>query len=105
VIGLVAPVRLLLISGADDTTVPVDDGRRLAARAGSTAEHWIVPGAGHSRARATDPAGWDARVGSFLRRSFEAARDVPDDAGILAAARTASMNRGEPDAGDPDLGG
>jgi hypothetical protein len=105
VIGLVPPVRLLLVSGADDTAVPVEDGRRLAERAGPTAEHWIVRGAGHSLARATDPAGWDARVGSFLRHSFEAARDAPDGAGILAAARRASMTRGEPDAGDPDLGG
>jgi pimeloyl-ACP methyl ester carboxylesterase len=105
VIGLVAPVRLLLVSDEDDTTVPVEHGRRLAAQAGPAAEHWVVPGAGHGRARATDPAGWDARIGSFLRRSFEAARDVPDDPGILAAARNASMNRGEPDAGDPDRGG
>ena len=34
VIGLVEPVPLLLIHGEADTTVPLEDGRRLAAAAG-----------------------------------------------------------------------
>ncbi len=33
-IGLVEPVPLLLIHGEADTTVPLEDGRRLAAAAG-----------------------------------------------------------------------
>ena len=38
VIGLVEPVPLLLIHGEADTTVPVEDGPRLAALAGPAAE-------------------------------------------------------------------
>ncbi|HEX3429137.1 MAG TPA: alpha/beta fold hydrolase [Candidatus Limnocylindrales bacterium] len=76
VIALVDPVPLLLIHGGADRTVRPSEGRRLAAVAGSAAEHWEVPGAGHGRARAADRAGWDARVSSFLRRAFLAAREA-----------------------------
>jgi pimeloyl-ACP methyl ester carboxylesterase len=76
VIGLVDPVPLLLIHGAADRTVRPADGRRLAAAAGPSAEHWEVPGADHGRARAADPAAWDARVSAFLRRAFVAAREA-----------------------------
>jgi len=76
VIGLVDPVPLLLIHGLADRTVRPADGRRLAAAAGTSAEHWEVPGAEHGESRAADPAGWDARASSFLRRSFVAAREA-----------------------------
>ncbi len=49
VIGLVEPVPLLLIHGEADATVPIADGRRLAALAGPSAIHWVVPGAGSQR--------------------------------------------------------
>ena len=48
VIGLLETVPLLLIHGEADTTVPIADGRRLAALAGPASEHWVVPGAEHS---------------------------------------------------------
>ncbi len=73
-IGLVEPVPLLLIHGEDDDTVPLADGRRLAAAAGPSAEHWVVPGAGHAGAHAADPAGWESRVGAWLRGAFVEAR-------------------------------
>ena len=76
VIGLVEPVPLLLIHGAADRTVPPSAGRRLAARAGPSTEHWIVPGAGHAEARTTAPADWDDRVTRFLRQAFSGAREA-----------------------------
>lgn len=75
IIGLIETVPLLLIHGDADPSLPIADGRRLAALAGPDAEHWIVPGAGHAGGRGTDPAGWDERVTGFLRRSFAAARE------------------------------
>ena len=48
-------VPLLLIHGEADTTVPIADGRRLAALAGPAAEHWVVPGADHSGGHAVAP--------------------------------------------------
>jgi len=75
-IGLVEPVPLLLIHGAADRTVPPADGRRLAALAGPTAEHWEVPGAGHGGARRAAPAPWDERVSAFLRSGFSGAREA-----------------------------
>ncbi len=74
VIGLLEPVPVLLIHGASDTTVPLADGERLAAAAGPSAQHWVVPGADHSRAHATDPAAYEARVTGFLRDAFAGSR-------------------------------
>ena len=71
-----SPSRCCSIHGGADRTVPPKEGRRLAALAGPHAEHWIVPGAGHGTARAADPAGWDDRVGRFLRQAFSQARDA-----------------------------
>jgi len=79
VIGLVEPVPLLLIHGDADTTVPLEDGRRLAALAGPSAEHWIVPGAEHSRGHATAGQDYERRVMDFLRVAFRRAR--ADDLG------------------------
>jgi pimeloyl-ACP methyl ester carboxylesterase len=75
VIGLIAPVPLLLIHGEADTTVPVGDGRRLAAAAGSSTQHWTVPGAGHSSSHAVAPQDYERRVTDHLRMAFRAARD------------------------------
>jgi fermentation-respiration switch protein FrsA (DUF1100 family) len=73
-IPLVAPVPLLLIHGSSDRTVPLDEGRRLAALAGPSTEHWIVDGADHSRAHATTPQDYERRVTDFLRMAFDGAR-------------------------------
>jgi fermentation-respiration switch protein FrsA (DUF1100 family) len=75
VIGLVAPVPLLLIQGEADTTVPLEDARRLAAAGGATAALWTVAGADHSRSHATAPQDYERRVTDHLRMAFRAARD------------------------------
>ena len=43
-----AKASFLLVHGEEDKTVPVEEGKRLAAAAGSKAELWIVPHRGHS---------------------------------------------------------
>lgn len=93
IVGLVEPVPLLLIHGLADRTVPASAGRRLAALAGLSAEHWQVPGADHGAARAADPRQWDQRVSRFLRSAFLGAREVvpiihtPDEPALAPASR------------------
>jgi pimeloyl-ACP methyl ester carboxylesterase len=79
VIGLVEPVPLLLIHGSADSTVPLEEGKRLKALTGPSAEHWIVEGADHSRAHAVAGQDYERRVTDFLRMAFRRARD--DDLG------------------------
>jgi uncharacterized protein len=69
-IRLVDPVPVLLIHGEADRTVPIADGRRLAAAAGPTVEHWTVPGADHSGSHAVAPDEYEARVTTVLREAF-----------------------------------
>lgn len=76
VIGLIETVPLLLIHGDADTTVPLEDGRRLVALAGPSAEHWIVAGADHSQGHAVAGQDYERRVTDFLRVAF---RRAPDD--------------------------
>ena len=75
VIGLVEPVPLLLIHGADDATVPAADGARLAALAGPSAEHWVVSGADHAGAHRAAAGPSEQRVTAFLRTAVLAARN------------------------------
>jgi pimeloyl-ACP methyl ester carboxylesterase len=74
IIGLTESVPILLIHGTDDATVPLKAGRRLAIAAGANVEHWEVASAAHSAGHATAPAAYEARVETFLRRSFADAR-------------------------------
>ncbi len=77
VIGLVAPVPLLLIHGEADTTVRIADGRRLAqlaVLAGTSTESWTVPGAEHSASHVLAPEDYERRTTDFLRVAIEAAR-------------------------------
>jgi len=76
VVGLVDPVPLLLIHGDADTTVPIADGRLLAAAAGPSSEHWDVAGAGHGGAHAAEPEAYERRVSAFLRDAFAGLRTV-----------------------------
>jgi pimeloyl-ACP methyl ester carboxylesterase len=75
IVGLVE-VPLLLIHGRADRTVPPSAGRRLAAVAGPTVEHWEVPGADHGDARRAAPAEWDLRVSRFVRQAFFGSREA-----------------------------
>jgi fermentation-respiration switch protein FrsA (DUF1100 family) len=72
-IALVEPVPLLLIHGSADRTVPLEEGRRLAALAGPSVDHWVVDGADHSRSHATTPQDYERRVTDFLRMAFDGA--------------------------------
>lgn len=76
IVGLIEPVPLLLVHGGADRTVRPADGRRLAALAGPSSEHWEVPGAEHGGARRAAPEQWDERVSSFLRSALSGAREV-----------------------------
>jgi len=79
VIGLVDPVPLLLIHGEADETVPIADGRRLAALAGPSTEHWVIPGAAHSGGHAAAGPDYERRVTDFLRLAFRRGRGEDDD--------------------------
>jgi pimeloyl-ACP methyl ester carboxylesterase len=81
VIGLLDSVPLLLIHGEADRTVPIADGRRLAALAGAATEHWVVPGADHSASHAVAGDDYERRVTNFLRLAFRRGRG--DDADSL----------------------
>jgi pimeloyl-ACP methyl ester carboxylesterase len=74
VIGLLETVPLLLIHGEADTTVPIAEGRRLAALAGPASEHWVVPGAEHGGGHAVAGADYERRVTDFLRLAFRRGR-------------------------------
>lgn len=84
VIGLLETVPLLLIHGEADTTVPIADGRRLAALAGPATEHWVVPGAGHSESHAAATDDYERRVTDFLRLAFRRGRG--DDVGAAGSS-------------------
>jgi pimeloyl-ACP methyl ester carboxylesterase len=84
IIRLVEPVPVLLIHGGADSSIPLADGRRLAAAAGPSSERFEVPGGTHSRSHSAAPAEYEARVAAFLRRGFAGARDP---AAILAATQ------------------
>jgi fermentation-respiration switch protein FrsA (DUF1100 family) len=97
VIGLVDPVPTLLIHGEADTTVPIEDGRRLAALAGPASAHWVVPGAGHSDAHATMPEDYERRTTDFLRMALTTARS--DDASDAEDGPGPIISAPEPPAG------
>jgi pimeloyl-ACP methyl ester carboxylesterase len=101
VIGLVDPVPLLLIHGEADTTVPVAEGRRLAALAGPQAQSWIVPGAEHSGAHAAAGQDYEQRVTDFLRVAFETARGEDADRSTDAPGPRDMMREPGPPAGPP----
>jgi len=58
-----APVLLIAAGSATDEVLVAE---RLQAIRPDGVEVWVVAGAGHTRGLATDPAGWDAKVVSFL---------------------------------------
>jgi pimeloyl-ACP methyl ester carboxylesterase len=92
VIGLLEPVHVLLIHGEADATVPIEDGRRLAALAGPSTQHWVVAGAGHSGGHAVATEDYERRTTDFLRMALAAARtddaDRPGPGPIIARSAT-----------------
>jgi pimeloyl-ACP methyl ester carboxylesterase len=99
-VGLVEPVPLLLIHGEGDRTVPIGEGRRLAALAGPSATHWVVPGAEHSGGHATAGQDYERRVTDFLRMAFERAR-AEDAQRTAGGAWTHDMMRSSGPPTDP----
>ena len=97
VIGLLEALPLLLIHGEADATVPIADGRRLAALAGSAAEHWVVPGAGHSSSHGVAADAYERRVTDFLRLAFR--RERGDDVGATGSSPIIAAPGSPP--GDP----
>jgi pimeloyl-ACP methyl ester carboxylesterase len=61
-------IPILLIHGLNDDRTSPQNSRAIAA-ADPLATLWLVPGAGHVRASAADPAGFEARVFDFLEPS------------------------------------
>lgn len=52
----------LLIAGEVDSNIPARHSQRIAKRAGSAAELWLVPGAGHTLASRVAPVAFRDRV-------------------------------------------
>jgi pimeloyl-ACP methyl ester carboxylesterase len=61
-----ANASFLLIHGAEDVTVPVEEGKRLAKAAGDHAELWIIPHRGHSDCH-LEKGFWE-KVIEFMKR-------------------------------------
>jgi len=75
VIGLLEGVAVLLISGDRDPIVPVADAQRLVDAAPAGSVLWVVPGANHREGHRVDPAGYEERTTSHLRRAFLRGRE------------------------------
>ena len=74
VVALLEDVPLLLVHGEEDRTVPIRDGRRLAAAAPAGTRHLVIPGADHGAGHATDPASYEASVQGTIRDAFTGTR-------------------------------
>jgi pimeloyl-ACP methyl ester carboxylesterase len=59
-------VPVLVIHGTGDREIPASDARTLAAANPRVVTVWMVEGAGHTRAWATAPREYPARVAAFL---------------------------------------
>jgi len=59
-------IPLMVVHGEADSTVPPDNGHRLAAAYGHGASTYFVPGAGHVRSYENDPNQYLARLTAFL---------------------------------------
>ena len=67
-------VPALLIAGVDDTNIPAWNSQRIAKRAGSAAELWLVPGAGHTLAARVAPLVFRDRVLGWFRNHKQVIR-------------------------------
>ena len=66
-IGLISPRAVLIVHGEHDNGgCTVGDAQRLYAAAGEPKSLWIVPGAGHCAAHATEPEAYEARILAFF---------------------------------------
>jgi pimeloyl-ACP methyl ester carboxylesterase len=72
-IGLVAPIPLLIVHGDRDGYFTAEHPRALAAAAGPTARLWMVPGMGHAEAGVVP--GLVDRIGRYLPYLLDGHRD------------------------------
>lgn len=68
-IARLTPRSVLLIHGSRDGLIPVADAEQLHTAAPGS-QLWIVPGAGHARAYASDPTAYVARVAVFFNAAL-----------------------------------
>lgn len=68
VVARIAPRPLLILHGTEDSVIPVEHSRRLAAAAGPGCELCIVEGVDHCGAYFADRPGYIDRVVAFLRQ-------------------------------------
>ncbi|GAA1391474.1 alpha/beta hydrolase [Luteococcus peritonei] len=66
VVGRIAPRRLLIVHGTQDSVIPVEHARRLAATAGEGSRLELVEGVDHCGAYFADRPGYIAHVADFL---------------------------------------
>jgi alpha-beta hydrolase superfamily lysophospholipase len=66
-IARIAPRAVMIVHGEQDNAAcTVDDARRLYSAAAEPKSLWIVPGAGHCAAHASQPEAYEARVLAFF---------------------------------------
>jgi fermentation-respiration switch protein FrsA (DUF1100 family) len=66
VVSAIAPRPILIVHGADDSTVPVDQAHQLFAAAGQPKQLWVAEGAEHCGGYFTDREGYCSRVNAFF---------------------------------------
>ncbi|HEX6869120.1 MAG TPA: alpha/beta hydrolase [Candidatus Limnocylindrales bacterium] len=101
VVGLLEGLPLMLISGEEDTTVPIADARRLAAAAPPGTTHLVIGGAGHAEAHATDPVRYEAAVTAFLRDAWSLSSQAEVDPIIATPGQSQSDPSDPVDVPDP----
>lgn len=94
-VPLLEDVPLLLIHGDADRTVPIADGRRLAAAAPEGSRHIVIPGADHSAGHRVAPDEYEWQVTAFLRNAFRDARGDADRVPILRRDAPPGTDAGE----------
>ncbi len=70
-VAAIAPRPLLLIHGAADGLIPVDNAQDLYAAAGEPKELWIVPDLGHAAAFLRMPDEYIERLDRFFNRALD----------------------------------
>ncbi|MEI7771200.1 MAG: alpha/beta hydrolase [Chloroflexales bacterium] len=65
-VGAIAPRPIVIAHGAADSTVPVEQARRLFAAAGQPKQLWVAEGAEHCGGYFADREGYCARVNAFF---------------------------------------
>jgi fermentation-respiration switch protein FrsA (DUF1100 family) len=68
VVDKIAPRPLLIIHGAADGLIPVDNAHALYQRAREPKELWVVPGVEHARVPEADPRAYSERLATFFER-------------------------------------